>query len=48
MDSPRFSHRGVLIDTSRHYIAKSVIKVILTSANHNIFISHEFNCNLLY
>ena len=41
MDSPRFSHRGILIDTSRHYIAKSVIKVISTSANHNVFISHE-------
>jgi len=43
MDSPRFPHRGVLIDTSRHYIAKSVIKDnldLMEMNKYNVFHWH--------
>ena len=36
-DSPRFTHRGILIDTSRHYIAKSVIRDNLDLMEMNKF-----------
>ena len=37
MDSPRFTHRGILMDTSRHYIAKSVIRDNLDLMEMNKF-----------
>lgn len=43
MDSPRFTHRGVLIDTSRHYIAMSVIKDnldLMEMNKYNVFHWH--------
>ena len=43
MDSPRFTHRGILIDTSRHYIAMSVIKDnldLMEMNKYNVFHWH--------
>ena len=43
MDSPRFTHRGILIDTSRHYIAKSVIRDnldLMEMNKYNVFHWH--------
>ena len=37
MDSPRFTHRGILIDTSRHYIAVRVIMENLDLMEMNKF-----------
>ena len=43
MDWPRFTHRGVLIDTSRHYIAKSVIM-----ENIDLMEMNKYNGRLTY
>ena len=43
MDSPRFTHRGILMDTSRHYIAKSVIRDnldLMEMSKFNVFHWH--------
>ena len=43
MDSPRFTHRGVMMDTSRHYIAKSVIRdnlELVEMSKFNVFHWH--------
>jgi len=37
LDSPRFSHRGVMVDTARHYISTSVIKENLDLMEMNKF-----------
>ncbi|RNA19155.1 beta-hexosaminidase subunit alpha-like [Brachionus plicatilis] len=34
-DFPRFNHRGILLDTSRHYIRSSIIKVHLDAMEAN-------------
>lgn len=35
IDSPRFSHRGLLVDTARHFIQPSVLQKILNGMSYN-------------
>lgn len=34
-DAPRFPHRGLLVDTARHYISPAILEKILTGMSYN-------------
>lgn len=48
MDSPRFPHRGILIDTSRHFLpVKTILKTLVGNYFNPLSVLKKCSCMLL-